>query len=878
MKSNNEILLAFGVFLGFITVGLIYSWPLAIYLFEGIPFSYFPDPANWSPKMFQGDHLQAYYHISMLKPALTGQIEWFSNPFEFATDTFVNKSSDYFLPLSLVYIPFSYFSEPLGYNIMILASLGLGGLAMYLWAKLRTGSTIAAIIAGAIFSFAPIRLVELFGGHPAGHAVFLFPLVLYFFDRAVLEKSAFQSALAGVAAFVLSIQYNYFSYFLLMFLMIYIPWRLVPLLHGCYTSAASTRQEITALAKTGAPFALGLLGVVGYMFWFKSQLVGAAAISGGRTMSEVALYSPQLEHFWSLEHGWSTYFGFALLAVPMSLLMVINKDIVVAKRRDIMLFLLVFITTYTLAFGTTLDESIPLYSAFFNYFPYFNYTRVPSKIMIISISCLSMLCAYTAAWSKRKWVAALVIVIAIVAISDYHPKRYIGICRLEVNNSVYEKAANEAQGGYLLNLPIWPGESSWSSLYSYYSLISRTPTINGYTPLVPKEYIDKVFWPLFPLNSGDLVRSHVDKLRELNVELIVFHEEAYPPKVSAYPSSFALASLLNSPWLELVYKEEPMWLFRLLEKPSAKVAAGVTSPIGNLFETEHLNRMNGSAIEDPDALNGISLKGGPFQNKSEHILNAGPYRTFPSGKYKVFYRLKFVGPTGISGPVAKIDVSADFGKMILAERIIFNDDFNTRGKYMDFNLEFNLTPERAWQVEFRTYSLGGAEIAVDYMYVLRADQSDPRIAYEAEDLYYTGKITNDHGASGGKAVLYHPKHDPASRIMPEQGGFPSSMMIQGPRRRFEAGNYMATIRMKTSKVEMTDIIGSIEVISLSESEPIAQNRITMAQLKAAEEYSNVSLAFKLAKRGFVEVRVLFSDKSTLHVDSITINSISNYGK
>jgi hypothetical protein len=52
----------------------------------------------------------------------------------------------------------------------------------------------------------------------------------------------------------------------------------------------------------------------------------------------------------------------------------------------------------------------------------------------------------------------------------------------------------------------------------------------------------------------------------------------------------------------------------------------------------------------------------------------------------------------------------------------------------------------------------------------------------------------------------------------------------------------------------------------------------MAQLKAAEEYSNVSLAFKLAKRGFVEVRVLFSDKSTLHVDSITINSISNYGK
>ena len=60
--------------------------------------------------------------------------------------------------------------------------------------------------------------------------------------------------------------------------------------------------------------------------------------------------------------------------------------------------------------------------------------------------------------------------------------------------------------------------------------------INGYSPVVPKTYVEQVFNPLYPLDFGQLGPSEYEVLRKFNVRYIVMHEEAFPEKVSPFPA------------------------------------------------------------------------------------------------------------------------------------------------------------------------------------------------------------------------------------------------------------------------------------------------------------------------------------------------------
>ncbi|MBF0634756.1 MAG: hypothetical protein HQK85_08870, partial [Nitrospinae bacterium] len=82
-RSKTEIA---SVFLLFLALGLVYSWPLATHLRDGIPYGYDADPLYATAPMYEGDHLQNYYHFGLLKHAATGHIPWFSNPLEFVAE------------------------------------------------------------------------------------------------------------------------------------------------------------------------------------------------------------------------------------------------------------------------------------------------------------------------------------------------------------------------------------------------------------------------------------------------------------------------------------------------------------------------------------------------------------------------------------------------------------------------------------------------------------------------------------------------------------------------------------------------------------------------------------------------------------------------
>ncbi len=854
--NGTEGSFSFLIFIAFAILGVVYSWPLFLNLSDAIPYAYSPDPVHKTAKMFQGDHLQAYYHIGLLKEAFLGYIDWFSNPYEFATEYAGWMVSDYFLPVSLIYLPFSFISGPLAYNILVILSFGLAGLSMYLWARELTGSRIAALSAGVVFNFSPIRLVELFGGHPAGLALFLFPFSLYYFDRAIKEKNLFYSGLSGFFAFALSVQYNYFAYYLLMFLMLYIPWRIIPQIKSDMASIGRF-EEVKRLFVAGTPFATGMLATTGYMLFFKKTMVDTGTFAGGRTMGEVALYSPSLAAIWNPHSaGWSVYLGLPFLAIPLCLIVAAVLWKTTASKWDILFFTAVALVTYILAFGTTLNDNIPLYSLFYNHFPYFNFSRNPVKIMVISVSTVSILVAYLVAMASRKPALLMVsiLVITLTAI-DYHPRSAIGICLLDEGNPVYKRLAQEAGDKRVLNLPIWPGESSWSSIYIYYALQSRVPTINGYSPLVAKAYVDSVFTPLFPLNGGDLAEPHVKLLNDLGVGYIVFHEEAYPPKVSAYPSSFALSRLLNSPNLELVKKEEPLWLFKLLDKNRNTAQKPVTSPIGTIFQAEHLPAINGKHIEDPNAMNGVALSFSQEKGKEQTaIINAGPYRTFPAGEYRVFFRMR-LGESVKPGPVAKIDVSGDLGRAVLAEKVIDASEFGQEGKYHYFALDYTLSPNKAWQVEFRTYSINASPIVFDSVYALMKGEDDPQLSYEAEKMFYTGRIVVDKEASNEKAVLSIPGRDP------------SDVMVYGPFRLYKRGKYTASFRIKTCGNKN---VARLEVKSASSGKILAEKTVAPKHFATIEGYREIKVPYSLAGDDVIEFRVIFTGKAELYVDKISV--------
>ena len=861
------------VFACFLTLGLAFTWPLARYYFTGLTYGYDADPAYYTAPMYMGDHLQYYYHLGLLKYAATGRIEWFTNPFEFATEYRPGWLFLYSLPLSAVmYLPFAFVSMTFAYNTFMLLGIALGGLCMYLWAKELTGSAPAAFLAGIVFNFLPIRMVEILGGHPSGHILFLFPLALYFLDRGIRKRSAVDGALCGLTSLALAVQYNFFAYFLFMFMMAYIPWRLVPALRDDMAgkdgspSNAPLLQRLRPLARVALSMGAGFLGAIGWMLFFKKTMVEQSTMGHGRGWGEVANFSPPLWAAWNVARGYEVYLGlgavFALAALILLAGRLVKRP---AERWDIVFFLIIFIGSYLLAFGAALDEHFPIYRAFYKYFPYFNLSRSPTKIMIVVMACIGALTAFTMKWvfqRRNTWPRAAAGLFMLALVFDYHPGKPVGICLLDQGNQAYSFIARTGDGRPVLNLPIWPGESSWESIYQYYAVESGTPMINGYSPLVKKEYVDHVFWPLSPMNGGDMAPVQAETARKLGVGYVVFHAEAYPPKVGAFSPYIAIARLLESPYLKLVYKEDPLWVFAMKNNP-APYSPPAPPRLGSLFQAEWLNWIGGRRAEDKDASRGWALKAAPGPEMPEDgIINAGPYATFPAGRYKARIKLK-LEPGAAMGPVVMVDAAADQGRVILAKREINAGEFGSTGVYQDFELEYYLEPGKFWQVEFRVYLLGGATVWFDYVYVTAAGDNGAEGLFEAEELrYYSGRLVEVSQASGGQAM----------RSIP--GINPEDVMVFGPGTMIEPGRWRATARLMAGD-DGAGTLGAVEAwLDGDEENPAATRIITAALLGGSGKWADVTLELDVTRRATVEVAVRFGGVAPLLVDTIRLEKVS----
>lgn len=488
----------------------------------------------------------------------------------------------------------------------------------------------------------------------------------------------------------------------------------------------------------------------------------------------------------------------------------------------------------------------------------FNYSRVPARMIYMSILGLSIIAGFGIKGKHR----FLSIILPILIVIDFLPKQRPGISIMPKSNIVYEYIKDKNYKGNILEIPIWPGDSSWSSLYQYYITLYRIQTINGYDPTVSQDYVDNVAEALFSVNLGQMNYNQYQVLKKLNVEYILFHEEAYPEKVCPFPPKYALELLKKSPYIDFVMTDGNIYLFKLkplCENLDSELDYRGTSVIYNLYEVEYMPRNTGTVMVDETA-SGRGVVLGNIDSDREEFLTFGPHRTYPIGKYMAKFRLK-VENIDEDESIARLEVATNNGKTILNSQEIRGIDFKESLKWRDFVVPFELTENSS--VEFRIHFYRVENIMADCIIVYFADQDKVLSVYEAEDLIReTGRVLNDKTASKERAVYADTKEDISIRL------------VQGPYRTYGPGNYRASFWLKVDE-DQGEINTDVPVVLLQVAADFGKREfvrklLTFSDFKEKGVYQRFDYDFSLNNVLELDLRVTYKDKVGVWVDKIEV--------
>lgn len=801
-----------------LALGLWVSRPLVVEWAHGLPLAWAAPPDRSVLEHATGDTLQLLYQLWLVRDGLLGPTPLGTDPYQFRVDGPRWNLVQTFPPLAG---PFTLLS-PLGlqaaYNLLVLLSFPLSALAAYGLLRHHGVDRLPAAAAGAAFAVLPARLAPLFGGQPAGFAAPLVPAMLWGLDLALTRGSAAGGALAGGALCLLAMLEPHYTYLAGGLAVGQVAWR------GLLTPR---RLRLRAVAPG---LLLAALGAAWLLALRETFLVGSVA-EAGRTLAEVRGYSPGPGAL--LAPG--TYGGLAILLLAgLGLVAPTDRE----GRQTRVFYGGVLLAGLVLGLGPTVP-GLPLYQALHRWLPLFGLIRNPEKFRLLTSVGGVVLAAYgLQALAGRvpgragRAVGAALAVALVAGTAPWHP---ILVTRW-TDSAVYPRLRAEARR--VLYLPVWPGDSAWSSAYLYHAMRTRVPMVNGYSPLVPRRYVAEVFEPLEGLNVGDVGPAEHALLRRLGVTHVVLDRQVFPPQVSPFPSALTRDQLRASTGLSLQDADDPLWVFRVGETPPRE-RRPVTSPIGVFFEAESLPRETGSVADEPGASGGRAVRaGGPATRPG--FLTFGPYRLLPAGAYAATFRVR--------GRGLAVDVAVARGARVVAERRI-----EPTPAWADARLPFVL--DRAQAVELRVRWDGSGEAAADWVSVVFADRPDPEWSFEVEDLPHLLGERPDPAASGGWAGYADPVE---SRRIP---------VVTGPARLYPAGAHRVTLRARAD----APVRGPL--LRLTVTEPagrvLATRDVDAADLPPGA-YGEVGLDFRLDRAAVLEFPAWYLGGTGVMFDRVTV--------
>ena len=243
--------------------------------------------------------------------------------------------------------------------------------------------------------------------------------------------------------------------------------------------------------------------------------------------------------------------------------------------------------------------------------PHYVMIRQPAKVYCLLPSMLAVAAAASLSLTQgRRTRTALLGLLGLSAV-EYRLRFSPVMCPLDLSQPAYAAAAAVTpERPAALVLPLWPGDSHYTSVYQYYASLYRLRMVNGYRPFVPASYIEDVFHRYESANQGELSDAQLDSLLAARVTTLILHEDLFPEKVSPYPVGQTLRKLLNHPRLTLLAQGESIWSFRIerqAQPPRPPVGLGWhPSFSARHYEARHLRLRGAERLTRPTTVVGDS--------------------------------------------------------------------------------------------------------------------------------------------------------------------------------------------------------------------------------------------------------------------------------
>ena len=447
---------------------------------------------------YPGDHLQSSYRLWLLGHQLErGRAPWL-DPYTFRPEAGPVPNFQSW-PFGVPYWPLHRLFGAVGaWNALVLLGVVAAGALACWWLRELGLSRGAALAGGVAFALAPYRLMQS-AEHLLGLTAILLALALAALERARRGSGWWIAVgVAAVASIPLSGQ-------------VHLALGALPFF-AAYSVARLPRRRAIAAAACAlvAGAAAGLL--------VQRTLIEGSIESGGRTLREVELFEAE---WWDLidRTAETDVEEFVFLGWLTPAVAIVGVALLLRARRWALAAVLGLgaLVPALLALGTNL----PLYGALREIVPPLEYTRVPARFMPIACLCIAALVAVAVA-RLRSTVAIGVAVAAVfldLRVDVFEP----------TSAGSGERASaslRDAPPGRLLELPVFPPDSHFGSVYLYENMQAQRERPLGYSTVAPRAAA-RIADRLEPLNCGRFSARRARLLRELDVRYVTVHPELY---------------------------------------------------------------------------------------------------------------------------------------------------------------------------------------------------------------------------------------------------------------------------------------------------------------------------------------------------------------
>ena len=620
-------------------VWLAFSWPLPRQVFSAIPISAQNAEKYHIRAMIPGDQLQLLYHFWLFSDMVRGKTPFFYNLYEFNTgddrDRFNPES--YFFPFSLLFSIGDFSgNQAFGWNLAAFVSLWLTLFFSWLLALRFTRRKALALGAALISIVLPYRWAQMLGGSPTGLGMMLVPMLLYGLDLAIREKQAFGAWLAGLAILFAAWTDTHVFFFSCLSL----PFWTFALVILCDNFRWLRISSYLAMIRALWPVAF--MAVLAFATGNLFSALSGQQVMKARGLHDTTLYAGTWNGFFDLQAtGPSShiYLGYGLAAWTAMSALVWLAVVLQRKKREssdtrAILFLLLILGFTGLVLCLSLGPRGPFGGAAFlairHWISPYRMIRQAAKIFCLLPVCLLFLTALP--WelalktSRCRFLYKLWPALLVAFIVESWMRTDASLTSLDRDQGAYRLAAEDARNHgkdpRVLVLPLWPGDSHYTSVYQYYCSLYRIRMVNGYRPFLPEGYYENTFLFYESLNQGGLTGQQADHLLASGVHYILLHENLFPEKVSPFPVGNTLQKLLNHPRLELLGRDATVWAFKIL--PQAQPDRKAVSFMPACFPTRSWE------IEDHPSVQSITNRPGSSGFGSYlRLLGEGAQVTMP---------------------------------------------------------------------------------------------------------------------------------------------------------------------------------------------------------------------------------------------------------